>query len=170
MSNVMIFEAVGPDMDRLIKVGLATCWPQLADRFFKEGRILNGNFPLYTLVILNERAEKVIAHCGLVAKEISCSKTPYEVAGLQQTFVIPEYRGTGLTRILLDTFMQLSHLHKFDFAVGFARTGICEFHRKAGWSVSDVMLSIYYHMVWKGVCQPTEVLLPDCTNIGGAIW
>lgn len=135
-SNLVIaFTDVPEKIEQSIVQGLMTCWPQHADRFIAEGKILNGNYPMYTFVMMHD--DVVIAHCGLVEKEVEFTKTPYCVAGLQQTFVLPKYRGQNLTKILLDEFVRVARKHNFDFAMGFARDYVWKFHLNAGWSALD---------------------------------
>ncbi len=146
--------------------GLIECWPHLADLFREKGRILNESHPDFTVTLHD--GEDLVAHCGLVDRLLRTDRY-FSVIGLQQLFVMPAYRESDVTQQVLQACTVVGRRLYKDFAAGFARDGICEFHRKAGWAVSERLFE-EHHLVYTGIDCRTEELDVSELMLEGGLW
>jgi GNAT superfamily N-acetyltransferase len=109
-------QAITPEMDAAIRAGLCECFPP--DReVFSQTRAWHGSFPTWSVVI--EQAGVVIAHAAVVEREILAGDQTVRVAGVQNVFVLPAYRGQGLCRQVMTAAMDHADLRGLDLGLLF---------------------------------------------------
>jgi GNAT superfamily N-acetyltransferase len=119
-----------PDLDQRIRRGLVQCFPKDIDTFSKT-RAWHGSGPSYTVML--EENGQIAAHLGVVDRVITVGETPLRVAGIQNVFVRPEYRGKGLSDRILASAMERAKTWKFDFGLLFCGEKVMPVYKRSGW-------------------------------------
>ena len=100
------------ETDQEIKDALCMCFPDCYDAF-SESSAWHGSSPEYSVIAIQD--EKIIAHVGVVHREISVKGVAaLTVAGIQNVFVFPEHRGKGLVDKIMQEAMNVAAKKKFD--------------------------------------------------------
>jgi predicted N-acetyltransferase YhbS len=86
---------IDPDFDAAIRQGLRRSFPADAETFAKT-RAWHGSAPDWSVVLW--RGPDVIAHAGIVERAVRVGAQSVRVAGVQNVFVLPEHRGQGVFR------------------------------------------------------------------------
>jgi predicted acetyltransferase len=123
-------EAVTPKLDEAIRRGLVRCFPWEAETF-EQTRAWHGSAPAWS-VILDHEGE-IIGHVGVVDRVISVGGHELRVAGIQNVFILPEFRGRGVSTPLLDKAMQEATQQGFDLGMLFCVPELERVYERAGW-------------------------------------
>ena len=121
---------VARSLDAAIRRGLCICFPQDKDVFSKT-RKWHGSGPVYSVFV--QEGDNVIAHVGMVDRVIKVGDKEYRIAGVQNMFVIPEYRGTGLSNAVLSSAMEEAKRQGFDYGLLFTTEYTKEVYARNGW-------------------------------------
>lgn len=118
-------------LDAAIRDGLVTCFPADA-QIFAHTRAWHGSAPSWSIVLLEH--EQVIAHVGIVERTITVEQTAIRVAGIQNVFVLPEYRGQGLVDTILTSAMQEALRAEMDSGLLFCLPVLAKVYTRCGWT------------------------------------
>lgn len=75
----------------------------------------------------------IAAHAGIVDRTVKVEKTFIRVAGIQNVFVLPEYRGVGLCEKVMDAAMQEAEKRNFDAGLLYCVPQLEKVYAKCGW-------------------------------------
>ena len=134
---------MSPSLDEAIRESLCECFPASASTFAKT-RAWHGSTPSYSLV--HREGARVVGHVGVIVREIVAGGTPVTVAGIQSFAVIPNRRGTGLSRRLMEEAMVEAKRHEIPFGLLFCVPGLERFYISLGWRT----LFVRARMVFEG--------------------
>jgi GNAT superfamily N-acetyltransferase len=119
-----------PLLDAAIRASLCDCFP--ADTaVFHQTRAWHGSKPSFTVLL--EKQNRVIAHVGVVDRTIRAGDTPLRVAGVQNVFVLPGFRGQGLSSQVLRTAMAEAARRDFDGGLLFCVPQLEKVYAPHGW-------------------------------------
>lgn len=116
--------------DRAIKAGLCACFPG-NESVFSQTRAWHGSAPAFTVLL--ERDGRVITHVGVVQRTVSVGGMDVRVAGVQNVFVLPEYRGRGLGDRVLHAAMAEAMWRKLDLGLLFCLPALEKVYARCGW-------------------------------------
>jgi hypothetical protein len=85
-------------LDARIKTSLCRCFPNDSDTFGKT-RAWHGSYPSFSIVM--EDRDDIVAHVGIVDRTVRVGDTSLRVAGIQNVFVLADYRGQFTIRVSL---------------------------------------------------------------------
>ena len=117
-------------LDAIIRKNLCICFPKDCDEFSRT-RAYHGNVPLYT-VFLND-GQTVRAYLAVVDRTILAGREQIHVAGVANVFVMPKYRGKGLSDVILKAAMEEAGRRGFDFGLLFARQTVKKVYARNEW-------------------------------------
>ena len=119
-----------PRLDEQIRAGLCVCFP--ADvAVFRHTRAWHGSPPEFSAVL--EDAGRVVAHAGVVKREITVAGAPLLVAGVQNVFVLPEHRGQGLSARVLQAAMAEAGCRGLDCGLLFCVPKLTPIYARCSW-------------------------------------
>jgi predicted N-acetyltransferase YhbS len=119
-----------PCLDDKIREGLCTCFPPDAP-VFSRSRAWHGSTPEYSVVLEDE--DLVIAHVGVVGRTIAVGGTPLRVAGVQNVYVLPEYRGKHLSTGVMRAAMTEAAHRDLDCGLLFCVPSLERVYASCGW-------------------------------------
>jgi predicted N-acetyltransferase YhbS len=121
---------VTPALDAAIRDGLIESFP--ADRdAFAAARPWHGSVPSYSIVA--EEGNRVVAHAGVVDRTITVGGRPLRVAGVQNVFVRPTHRGTGLSDRVMWLSTDEARRRGFDAGLLFCVPKLVPVYARTGW-------------------------------------
>jgi GNAT superfamily N-acetyltransferase len=123
-----------PELDAAIRRGLEVSFPEDAG-IFSRTRAWHGSAPAFSIVL--EHEGEVIAHVGVVDRVISAGGHALRVAGIQNVFVLPEFRRRGLTTALMEAAMREAAARDFDLGLLFCVPEIERVYSRSGWLTLD---------------------------------
>lgn len=126
---------IDPALDTAIRASLCDCFP-LDREVFAHTRAWHGSQPDWSVVL--QEAEAVIAHAGVVERTIRVGQHSLRVAGMQNVFVLPTYRGQGLGRLVLATAMGEAQRRQLDCGLLFCSEGLSAIYAHLGWRRLDL--------------------------------
>ncbi len=116
--------------DAAIREALCVCFPP--DReVFARTRSWHGTYPTWSVVVTE--GEKVIAHAGVVEREIAAGEERVAVAGIQNVLVMPEHRGKQLFRRMMTVAMDEALGRDLDLGLLFCTPEIGRLYTKLDW-------------------------------------
>ncbi len=125
---------VTPAQDAAIRAGLCTCFPP--DReVFSRTRAWHGTPPAWTVLATCEDA--IVAHAGIVERQILVGEERVRIAGVQNVFVLPEHRGSGLFRLVMSAALEEARRRGLDFGLLFCTPEIGRKYARQGWQRLD---------------------------------
>lgn len=128
----IIFEDNFPlQLDAQIREQLTVAFPHSAD-YFKDNRGWKGTFPLWNVVVFNE-ADKPVGYIGVIERTITVGRENFKIFGLQNVYVIEEYRGCGLAQKMLVEIEREALKRSLDFGLLFCRPHVESLYLRAGW-------------------------------------
>jgi len=131
MTLKIIDEAdMAPELDAAIRRQLCLCFPHGAATFSKT-RAWHGCAPAYTVVV--EEGGGVIAHAGVVDRTITVGECSLRTTGVQNVFVVPPLRGTGLSRQVTDAAIGEAERRGFEIGLLFCRDELVPLYARSGW-------------------------------------
>lgn len=126
--------SIGPAQDAAIRAGLCACFPP--DReVFSRTRAWHGSHPAWSVLAVEEDA--LIAHAGIVERQVLVGQEHIRVAGVQNVFVLPEYRGLGLFRQVMSAALEEAHKRGLDFGLLFCAPDIGRKYARQGWRLLE---------------------------------
>lgn len=125
---------VTPDLDRRIRAGLCTCFPKDV-AVFTHTRQWHGTGPAFSVIM--EDADFIAAHVGIVDRAITVGEQPLRVAGIQNVFVLPAYRGRGLGDQVLQAGLDEAQRRGFDAGLLFCTAKLIPVYARSGWQLID---------------------------------
>lgn len=117
-------------LDAGIKGILIRCFPHNEHKFSKA-RKWRGNVALYNAVI--EADDVVCGHTAVVDRTVTVGNEPLRVAAVANVSVLPEYRGTGLSDIMLNDVMAEAGKRQFEVGLLFTTEAIRKVYMRNGW-------------------------------------
>lgn len=126
--------ALSPRLDLQIRQGLQYCFPKDAATFARN-RAWHGSVPAFTGVV--EREGQVIAHAGVVDRRVAYGARPLRTAGIQNVFVLPQWRGHGLCGRVLNRLMEEAGARGFDVGLLFCLPALEAIYAALGWQRLD---------------------------------
>ena len=122
---------ISAKIDQEIRNGLCRCFPENT-KIFSITRAWNGVSPVFS--VLGFEGDNLIAHTGVVSKKILInSDEELTVFGLQNVFIIPEYRGKGLLDIIMQELLKRVKKMQFDYGLLFCKPELEKTYSKCSW-------------------------------------
>ena len=109
-------DQIDEGLDKSIKNGLCACFPPDKEMFSKS-RFWHGTAPAWSALI--EEDSEVLAHVGIVDREIRVGNEQASVAGVQNLFVLPEHRTRGFFLQIMKASMKEAGRLGHDFGLLF---------------------------------------------------
>ena len=114
--RIVLETSITPAEDAAIRAALCLCFP--ADReVFSQTRAWHGTFPTWSIIV--EHQDQVIAHVGIVEREILVGVDRVRAAGIQNVLVVPEHRKTNLFRQIMSVAMEEARRRDIDLGILF---------------------------------------------------
>ena len=117
-------------LDDAIRASAVICFPKNEASFSKQ-RKWGDTWPIYSAII--EDDGKVVANVAVVERTMIVADQPYKIAGVQNVFVLPEYRRRGLSDMTLRAVMDEAGRIGFDFGLLFASDKVEAVYSRNGW-------------------------------------
>jgi predicted N-acetyltransferase YhbS len=131
MKVLLVDEAQMPRrLDEKIRAGMCLCFPSDVAVFSKT-RAWHGSVPEYCVVL--DQPNEVVAHVAIVNRTVTVGGMPLRVAGIQSVFVLPAYRGQGLSDQVLKAAMAEAACRKFDYGLLFCLPPLAKIYARCGW-------------------------------------
>lgn len=123
--------AIGPELDAAIKIGLCVAFP--ADvSVYSRVRAWHDSWPSYTLTL--QDGDDAAAHIAVVDRTVRVGEeASVRVAGLQNVYALPQYRGRGLAVQGLQLAMDEARRRGFDFGLLFCIPPLEKVYAPLGW-------------------------------------
>lgn len=118
-------------LDQAIRRALCVCFPPDVD-VFSRTRAWHGSGPAYSAVLLDADGEPV-AHAGVVDRTIDAGGEGLRVAGIQNVYVLPVWRGRDLSNQVLAAAMQEAAARGFDAGLLFCVPELARVYVPGGW-------------------------------------
>lgn len=116
--------------DGAIRRGLCECFPADAGAF-GVSRAWHGSAPFLSFVLTD--GSELIAHAGLVDRWIRVGERGLRVAGVQNVFVRPAFRGRGYAEQVMRGCMASLDREVFDFGLLFCTVNLEGLYNRCGW-------------------------------------
>lgn len=116
--------------DSKIREGLCECFPDDVS-VFSTTRAWHGSSPHWTIIA--EQEGEVAAHCAIVDRVIAVGNQNIRVAGIQNVFVRPNFRGAGLCNQIMSAATTHSLQQHFDCGLLFCIPCIESIYTQCGW-------------------------------------
>lgn len=110
-------DSVDAEMDQKLKDLFTSCFTKPQDHVFKERRYFKEPYK-HRWVIKNE-AGRLVAHVGVHDKIVEADGAKLKIGGIAEVCVLPDYRGRGYVRIMLDKIHSWMEEQPFDFSMLF---------------------------------------------------
>ena len=124
-----------PDVDARIREGLCRCFPPDVE-IFSQTRAWHGCAPAWSVVLRD--GEVIAAHVGIVDRTILAGGERVRVAGVQNVYSLPEYRGAGLGRRVLAAAMVEAGRLGMDGGLLFCTHRLERYYAADGWQTVPV--------------------------------
>jgi predicted N-acetyltransferase YhbS len=128
--EIVLEEAVSPELDVAIRALLCECFPPDVP-LFRQCRWWHGCMPEYSLVCRQD--QYVLGHVGIVRRTITCGGKPVDVAGIQSLAVSSALRGSGLSRQLMGRSMVEAKRRGILFGLLFCLPTLERLYASLGW-------------------------------------
>ena len=99
---------------------------------FSRTRVWQGSAPDWT-VYLEGEDDTISAHAGIVDRIIRVGEETIRVAGVQNVFVLPEWRGRGLCDRVMEVVAEHCLSAGFDCGLLFCVPKLVKVYRRTGW-------------------------------------
>jgi len=164
-------------LDAELRAFLMRAFPD-GDASFAQTRYWHGSAPVYSVIARLDG--KVVAHAGIVVRDICVGNQPVRIYGIQNMGVLPEARGTGAGLRVLETVACEAVRRGIAFGVLFCVPGLERYYRRNGWELHDVAVRMNYDghanipIPGKNICMVkrlTAAVFPDGEiHLQGADW
>ena len=130
--KILIIEEANIDavLDNKIKSGLCRCFSKDKE-IFSQTRTWHGSFPAFSVVL--EDQDVVSAHVGIVDRVIKVANKDLRIAGIQNVFVLNDYRGKGLCDKIMATAMKEAERLGFDAGLLYCVPELKKVYVRCGW-------------------------------------
>jgi predicted N-acetyltransferase YhbS len=145
---------------------------------FAQTRYWHGSAPVYSVIARLDG--NVVAHAGVIVRDICVGKQPVHIYGIQNMGVLPEARGTGAGMRVLETVAGEAVLRGIAFGVLFCVPELERYYRRNGWEIRDVAVRMNYDgqdnvpIPGKNICMVkrlTDAVFPGSEiHVQGADW
>lgn len=126
---------VDRDLDEQIRRGLCQCFPENT-AIFSNTRAWHGSAPDWS-VIMRDPSGRIIAHVGIVDRAIRVGTQSVRVGGIQNVFVLPEFRGQGLSDRVMEQAADVMLQQAMDFGLLFCLSGLVKVYQRTGWKLIE---------------------------------
>jgi GNAT superfamily N-acetyltransferase len=117
-------------LDAAIRKSLCRCFPDACE-VFSRTRAWHGSPPNWTVLVEDDGT--VIAHAGVVDRTIRAGDQRLRVAGVQNVFVVPEFRGRGWMRTVMTALTEEANRRDCDAGLLFCTLEIARRYQRLGW-------------------------------------
>ncbi len=122
---------VNQALDSEIRRGLCESFPPDVE-FFSKTRSWHGSYPAW-IVFIDDNG-KIAAHVGVVDRTVEISGRKLRVAGIQNVYVLGEYRGQHLCDKIMNRAMEEAAKQEFDCGLLFCVPGLTKVYARCGWT------------------------------------
>lgn len=119
-------------IDQSVRDGLCRCFPPDKE-IFSKSRGWHGSMPVWSVIM--EDSGKVVAHVGIIDRVIKAGERQLRAAGIQNVFVLAEYRGQGLSDRIMNASMREAEKLGFDIGLLYCIPGLEKVYAKCGWQL-----------------------------------
>lgn len=124
--------AMPPELDQEIRDALCLCFP--ADvAIYRETRAWHGAVAAYSVILQEEG--RIVAHASAVDRTIDAGGTPLRVAGVENVYALPDWRGQGLAQQVLEAAMAEAQRRGLDCGLLFCVPALAKVYAAAGWQL-----------------------------------
>jgi predicted acetyltransferase len=122
--------SITSEEDAAIRDALCLCFPP--DReIFSRTRAWHGTYPTWSVVVDHQR--RVVAHAGVVEREILIGAERVRAAGIQNVLVLPEHRKSNLFRQIMSVVMEEARRRELDLGILFCTPDLGRLYAWLGW-------------------------------------
>lgn len=118
------------DLDADIRKGLVAAFPA-DEAFFTNERGWHGSWPQYSFVAQAE--DHLVGHVAVVERNVLIGDQSYTVGGIQNVFVLPTMKGSGLSGDLMRAAVAEMARRGYDFGLLFCITALEKVYAPMGW-------------------------------------
>jgi GNAT superfamily N-acetyltransferase len=123
-----------PDEDAAIRAALCLCFPP--DReVFSQTRAWHGSRPTWSVLV--DDGACIVAHAGIVEREVLFGAERVRVAGIQNVFVLPECRGKGWFQQVMSAAMEEALRRELDLGLLFCSREIAAKYARIEWRLLE---------------------------------
>ncbi|MDD5596895.1 MAG: GNAT family N-acetyltransferase [Victivallaceae bacterium] len=130
--KIMNEAEITPELDLEIKKALCRCFPADAE-VFSRSRAWHGSVPAWSVIMID--GGHIAAHAGIIDRKIKAGETFLRVAGIQNVFVLPEYRGMGFCEKVMAAAMREAEKRDFDTGLLYCVPLLERVYAKCGWQL-----------------------------------
>ena len=120
-------QQMSPELDLRVRQGLGVAFAVET----WQTRSWHGSFPVYSVVAVE--GEDLVAHVGVVDRTVSAAGELVRVAGIQNVFVAPAYRGKGMSDGVMQAAMEEAGRRRFGGGLLFCLPKIQQVYARVGW-------------------------------------
>ena len=95
-------------------------------------RAWHGCAPAWS-VVLEDASGNLLAHVGIVDRTVSVGRQSYRIGGVQNVFVLPQFRGRGLVDQVMAASMDEARRREFDCGLLFCVPELEKVYGRCGW-------------------------------------
>lgn len=128
-------------LDVEIRGFLVRAFPDGAESF-GQTRHWHGSAPTYTVTA--RLAGAIVAHTGIIVRDIRVGGQPVRIYGIQNMGVLPEARGTGAGLRVLETAAREAARRGIAFGVLFCIPELERYYRRDGWETREARVRMDY--------------------------
>ncbi len=136
MMNIRCYKEkeITEELDLKIREGQCRSFPQYADTF-KNSRYWHGILPVSSVVVFSDdESSSVIAHIGIIQREIIVAGNDrLSVFGIQNVFILPEYRGQGLLDKMMGEIIRIVESGGYDCGLLFCVPELEKVYSRFSW-------------------------------------
>jgi hypothetical protein len=121
---------ISPALDAEIRATLCVCFP--ADiATYRHTRAWHGAVATYTSMLRD--GQRLVAHASVIDRKITVAGRQLRVAGVENVFVVPDFRGQRLSRHVLIPAMEEAARRRFDCGLLFCLPILAKIYAECGW-------------------------------------
>lgn len=132
--RVVAETAMSPAEDAAIRAGLCQCFPP-DESVFSQTRAWHGSYPTWSVLVEQEGC--IVAHAGIVERDVLFGVERVRVAGIQNVFVLPELRGGRLFRQVMSAAMEEALRRDLDLGLLFCTPDIGRKYARLDWQLLE---------------------------------
>jgi GNAT superfamily N-acetyltransferase len=121
---------INPEFDKELRNALCQCFPDDVELFL-QSRSWHGSAPAWSAVIIISGS--VAAHVGIVDRTIQAGTRQMRVAGIQNVFILPEYRGKGFCEEIMASAMKEAKRRNFEAGLLYCVPQLEKVYARCGW-------------------------------------
>lgn len=118
------------DLDNDIREGLRKTFPE-DDAYFAKQRGWKSSMPEYSIVAQGD--DRLVGHAGVVKRDILAGNETLTAGGIQNVFVIPEMKGSGLSGDLIRAATAEMARRGYDCGLLFCLPALEKVYAPMGW-------------------------------------